>query len=91
MPQAEPSPIVLTIGHSTRTLEEFIGLLRAHAVSRVDLFAEQNPCLEARTLLTAEATCAATLLTGRSISAWLIGYFLYFPFWPDDPISLPDR
>ena len=35
MPQAEPSPIVLTIGHSTRTLEEFIGLLRAHAVSRV--------------------------------------------------------
>ena len=35
MPRAEPSPIVLTIGHSTRTLEEFIGLLQAHAVSRV--------------------------------------------------------
>lgn len=28
-------PIVLTIGHSTRTLAEFIRLLQAHAVSRV--------------------------------------------------------
>ncbi len=28
-------PIVLTIGHSTRTLDEFIHLLQAHAVSRV--------------------------------------------------------
>jgi uncharacterized protein (DUF488 family) len=27
--------IVLTIGHSTRTLEEFIGLLQAHGVTRV--------------------------------------------------------
>ncbi|MGD0744536.1 MAG: DUF488 domain-containing protein [Verrucomicrobiota bacterium] len=35
MPSAEPSPIVLTIGHSTRTFEEFVGLLQAHAVSRV--------------------------------------------------------
>jgi uncharacterized protein (DUF488 family) len=35
MPRPEPSPIVLTIGHSTRTVEEFIGLLQAHAVSRV--------------------------------------------------------
>jgi uncharacterized protein (DUF488 family) len=35
MPSAEPSPIVLTIGHSTRTLEEFIGLLRAHGATRV--------------------------------------------------------
>jgi uncharacterized protein (DUF488 family) len=35
MPGAEPSPIVMTIGHSTRTVEEFIGLLQAHAVSRV--------------------------------------------------------
>jgi len=35
MPRAESSPIVLTIGHSTRTLEEFIGLLQRHAVSRV--------------------------------------------------------
>ena len=35
MPRREPSPIVLTIGHSTRTVEEFIGLLQAHAVSRV--------------------------------------------------------
>ena len=28
-------PVVLTIGHSTRTLEEFIRLLQAHAVTRV--------------------------------------------------------
>jgi uncharacterized protein (DUF488 family) len=28
-------PVVLTIGHSTRTLEEFIGLLQAHAVTQV--------------------------------------------------------
>ena len=35
MPTPEPSSIVLTIGHSTRTVEEFIGLLQAHAVSRV--------------------------------------------------------
>jgi uncharacterized protein (DUF488 family) len=35
MPSAEPSPIVLTIGHSTRTLEEFIGLLQAHGATRV--------------------------------------------------------
>src|SRR5437867_3498347 len=32
---AETSQIVLTIGHSTRTFEEFVGLLQAHAVSRV--------------------------------------------------------
>jgi len=31
-----PGPmVVLTIGHSNRTLEEFIGLLQAHAVTRV--------------------------------------------------------
>jgi len=35
MPEAEPSPIVLTIGHSTRTLEEFIALLRFHEATRV--------------------------------------------------------
>jgi len=35
MSSAEPSPIVLTIGHSTRTLEEFIGLLQAHSATRV--------------------------------------------------------
>ena len=29
MPSAEPSPIVLTIGHSTRTLEEFSSLVHA--------------------------------------------------------------
>ncbi len=28
-------PIVLTIGHSTRTLAEFIGLLQAHGATRV--------------------------------------------------------
>ena len=35
MPTAGPSPIVLTIGHSTRTLAEFICLLQAHAVTCV--------------------------------------------------------
>ena len=30
-----PSPVVLTIGHSTRTLEEFIALLKAHRVTLV--------------------------------------------------------
>jgi uncharacterized protein (DUF488 family) len=34
-PPSEPSFVVLTIGHSTRTIEEFIELLRAHAVSCV--------------------------------------------------------
>jgi uncharacterized protein (DUF488 family) len=34
-PRSEPSPIVLTIGHSTRTLEEFICLLQVHEVRRV--------------------------------------------------------
>jgi hypothetical protein len=29
------SPVVLTIGHSTRTIEEFIRLLQAHEVTRV--------------------------------------------------------
>ena len=35
MPSTEPPPIVLTIGHSTRTLEEFIRLLQAHGATRV--------------------------------------------------------
>jgi len=35
MPTAESSPIILTLGHSTRTLDEFIRLLQAHGVSRV--------------------------------------------------------
>jgi uncharacterized protein (DUF488 family) len=35
MPSAESSPIVLTIGHSTRTLEDFIGLLQAHGATSV--------------------------------------------------------
>jgi uncharacterized protein (DUF488 family) len=35
MPSPEPSPIVLTIGHSTRTLEEFIRLLQAHGANCV--------------------------------------------------------
>jgi uncharacterized protein (DUF488 family) len=34
-PRPEASPIVLTIGHSTRTLEEFIALLQAHGATRV--------------------------------------------------------
>lgn len=35
MGAAEKSAVVLTIGHSTRTLKEFIGLLRTHGASRV--------------------------------------------------------
>ena len=34
-PTAESSPIVMTIGHSTRPLDEFIRLLQAHAVTCV--------------------------------------------------------
>ncbi len=33
--QAKPLPLVLTIGHSTRTLEEFVGLLQAHGATCV--------------------------------------------------------
>jgi hypothetical protein len=33
--RSKPPTVVLTIGHSTRSLEEFIGLLRAHGVTRV--------------------------------------------------------
>ena len=35
VPERARTTVVLTIGHSTRTLDEFIGLLRAHAVTRV--------------------------------------------------------
>ena len=35
VPPPEPPPIVVTIGHSTRTLEEFICLLQAHGARRV--------------------------------------------------------
>ncbi len=31
----ETAPVVLTIGHSTRSLEEFIEMLRAHGVTRL--------------------------------------------------------
>jgi uncharacterized protein (DUF488 family) len=34
-PRVKPSPVVLTIGHSTRTLEEFIRLLKTHSVTSV--------------------------------------------------------
>jgi uncharacterized protein (DUF488 family) len=34
-PKEAVSPLVLTVGHSTRTLEEFIVLLQAHAAARV--------------------------------------------------------
>jgi uncharacterized protein (DUF488 family) len=34
-PSPEVSPVVLTIGHSTRSLEDFIALLQAHDVMRV--------------------------------------------------------
>ncbi len=35
MPKKEPSPLVMTIGHSTHTLEEFIRLLQAHGATCV--------------------------------------------------------
>ncbi len=35
MPKEEPSPLVMTIGHSTRTLEEFVRLLQAHEANCV--------------------------------------------------------
>lgn len=34
-PDSIASPVVLTIGHSTHPLDEFVGLLRAHGVTRV--------------------------------------------------------
>jgi hypothetical protein len=34
-PKEGPSPVVLTVGRSTHTLEEFIGLLKAHGAIRV--------------------------------------------------------
>lgn len=35
-PQSEtPTPVILTVGHSTRTREGFIALLKAHGVTRV--------------------------------------------------------
>ena len=34
MPKEEPSPLVMTIGHSTHTLEEFIRLKRVVKPSR---------------------------------------------------------
>ena len=33
MPKEEPSPLAMTIGHSTRTLEDFIALLQAHGAT----------------------------------------------------------
>ena len=35
MPKRRPSPLVMTIGHSTHTLEEFIRLLQAHGATCV--------------------------------------------------------
>jgi uncharacterized protein (DUF488 family) len=35
MPKEELSPLVMTIGHSTRTIEEFIHLLRVHGAACV--------------------------------------------------------
>jgi uncharacterized protein (DUF488 family) len=34
-PRTAKTPVVFTIGHSTRPIDEFIGLLRAHGVERV--------------------------------------------------------
>src|SRR5450759_3475572 len=35
MPKEEPSPLIMTIGHSTHTLEEFIRLLQVHGATCV--------------------------------------------------------
>jgi uncharacterized protein (DUF488 family) len=35
MPNEDPSQLVMTIGHSTRKLEEFVGLLQAHGATCV--------------------------------------------------------
>ena len=35
MPNQEPSPLIMTIGHSTRMIDEFIHLLRVHGVTCV--------------------------------------------------------
>jgi uncharacterized protein (DUF488 family) len=35
MTKEEPTPLVMTIGHSTHTIEEFIGLLQAHGATCV--------------------------------------------------------
>jgi uncharacterized protein (DUF488 family) len=35
MPNEAPSPLIMTIGHSTHTIEEFIGVLRAHGATCV--------------------------------------------------------
>lgn len=35
MPKEEPTPLIMTIGHSTHTLEEFIRLLQAHGATCV--------------------------------------------------------
>lgn len=35
MPDQDPEPLILTVGHSTRPLAEFIALLQAHSVARV--------------------------------------------------------
>src|SRR5579872_5241709 len=34
-PKAKPAPVVLAVGHSTRTLQGFIHLLQAHCVTCV--------------------------------------------------------
>ena len=35
MPKEKPPPLAMTIGHSTHTIEEFIGLLQAHGATLV--------------------------------------------------------
>ena len=35
MSRAEPSPLIMTVGHSTHTLDEFISLLQAHGATCV--------------------------------------------------------
>ena len=32
---SSPLPVIFTVGHSTRTIEELVGILRAHGVERL--------------------------------------------------------
>ena len=35
MAAQDPDPVVFTLGHSTRTLDEFIAILKAHSITRI--------------------------------------------------------
>jgi uncharacterized protein (DUF488 family) len=63
MAPRDSEPVVLTVGHSTRPLAEFTGLLNAHAVARlIDVRtvprSRHNPQFDRDTLPAALAACA---------------------------------